>query len=403
MRLFIEPTEPLLFRTGRPFTAGENNFAESLFPPTPETIQGAVRAAIGAQWEKLERRKTGSAKDFAELFRPESRLVSIIGNRDTFGCFRITGLTLGRRTEAGKVERLFPAPATLIEARFQGEQHKTLLRLRPVEESQGIISNLPSGMKLLLPVKEQEQQTNIKTEPLNGWLNAQGLKKALNANPTIEFKDDEFVSSGKIYEREPRLGIGIQSITKTSQEGFLYQVQMIRMKPDYGFVVDIRLSETPENGSGETPLPENFLDDVQAQEKLGLESSAQGWLTLGGEQRAAHFEVLKPEEMADENGLEEQKTGKLLYLATPAYFQDGWRPADATFQPASLVSAAISRYQPIGGWYLAAGSAGGESKRMRRCVPAGSVYFFDRAVTIRQPLTEYGWQIGYGITYAGAW
>jgi CRISPR-associated protein Cmr3 len=50
MRIFIEPVEPLLFRTGRPFVAGEYNFAASLFPPTPETLQGALRAAIAVQW-----------------------------------------------------------------------------------------------------------------------------------------------------------------------------------------------------------------------------------------------------------------------------------------------------------------------------------------------------------------
>jgi hypothetical protein len=42
-------------------------------------------------------------------------------------------------------------------------------------------------------------------------------------------------------------------------------------------------------------------------------------------------------------------------------------------------------------------------KAIRRCVPAGSIYFFDKSVSVIQPLTEYGWQIGYGIAYAGEW
>ncbi len=46
MRIFIEPTEPLLFRRGHAFDAGESNFADSMFPPTPETLQGAIRAMI---------------------------------------------------------------------------------------------------------------------------------------------------------------------------------------------------------------------------------------------------------------------------------------------------------------------------------------------------------------------
>ena len=87
MRLFIEPTESLLFRNGRPFDAGQDNFAESLFPPTPETIQGAVRATIASYWDPR--------KNIADAF-DDTKLTSRIGDRDSYGRFRITGFTLGR-------------------------------------------------------------------------------------------------------------------------------------------------------------------------------------------------------------------------------------------------------------------------------------------------------------------
>lgn len=94
MRIFIEPTEPLLFRTGRPFTAGENNFAESIFPPTPETLQGALRAMIATQWGL----NSGKARSADHLFsQPE--VVDLIGKREgdhnVYGRFRVIGLTLG--------------------------------------------------------------------------------------------------------------------------------------------------------------------------------------------------------------------------------------------------------------------------------------------------------------------
>ncbi|MBV9614034.1 MAG: hypothetical protein JO031_01100, partial [Ktedonobacteraceae bacterium] len=50
MRIFIQPCEVLLFRTGHPFNAGENHYADTLFPPTPETLQGAIRATIATCW-----------------------------------------------------------------------------------------------------------------------------------------------------------------------------------------------------------------------------------------------------------------------------------------------------------------------------------------------------------------
>ena len=92
----------------------------------------------------------------------------------------------------------------------------------------------------------------------------------------------------------------------------------------------------------------------------------------------------------------------MLYFATPTYFKQGWLPEDTTLFPSQPLTAAINRYQPIGGWYLNLHNAGGGSKMMRRCVPAGSVYFF-KEITVNRPLTEYGWQIGYGITFTGEW
>src|SRR5438876_12293276 len=114
MRIFIEPTEPLLFRTGRPFNAGENNFAETVFPPPPETLQGALRAMIAVQWGKTQTDKT---RTINEIFN-ESDIVKLIGRRvadhNVYGRFRITGLALGKRDEdTHLVERLFPMPTHL--------------------------------------------------------------------------------------------------------------------------------------------------------------------------------------------------------------------------------------------------------------------------------------------------
>src|SRR5256885_15272384 len=103
MRIFIEPTEPLLFRTGRPFDAGESNFAESIFPPTPETMQGAIRAMIAANTTLVN-----SAMSIAARFSTDT-LTKLIGNQSSYGRFHITGLSLGKRMkEDGSVERLFP-------------------------------------------------------------------------------------------------------------------------------------------------------------------------------------------------------------------------------------------------------------------------------------------------------
>lgn len=43
---FIEADDVLMFRDGRPFTAGESHVIQSLFPPSPLTLQGALRSYI---------------------------------------------------------------------------------------------------------------------------------------------------------------------------------------------------------------------------------------------------------------------------------------------------------------------------------------------------------------------
>ena len=170
------------------------------------------------------------------------------------------------------------------------------------------------------------------------------------------------------------------------------------MQPHYGFVVDIELGEE-RYGDSELPHPEQRTGRLGTPPEFAF--LKEGWLTLGGEQRAARFEVLQPESIAEEQGISQTTLGRLLYFATPAYFKNGWLPATPDIFSAEPVTAAMDRYRPIGGWLLNPGNAGGASKITRRCIPAGCVYFFEEKVPITQPLTEYGWQIGYGIAYTG--
>jgi len=388
MRLFIEPTEPLLFRTGRPFDAGENNFAESLFPPTPETLQGAVRAAIATHWKP----NLGLAEAFDD---PE--LTNLIGVYAEYQRFRVANIALGRRKAPQQVELLYPIPAHILQ-KEDGKRRQ--MRLIPFSSSNGIQTNLPGGMQLLYP-DEPLNDIEGKLEPMKGWLTAQGLHTALWTNKDIA--KDDIIQDSEIYTRELRMGLGMNNQKKTTEEGLLYSVEMIRMNHKmnwpytYGFVVDIRLATSADTRS---TAPGNYIEGDEAQKMLHLPD--QGWITLGGERRAAYFEVIKPS--ATPSHLESSpKSGHLLYLASPAAFDDGWQPKPWPQTLKKPIAAAITRYQPVGGWLLNPGNSGGKNKSVRRCVPAGSVYFFDTPVSLDQTLTDYGWQIGYGITYTGEW
>ena len=375
MRLFLEPTEPLLFRTGRAFDAGEGGFAETLFPPTPETMQGAVRAAIASYW--------ADSKSLEEVFQDEG-LTNLIGSRGAgYGRFRMTGLSLGRRKGEGIVERLFPAPAHLLTVTEKRKKDYLLLKPRKMEYPK--CSDLAEDAYYLFPEKDLE--TEGKREPFDDWLTESGLEKVLRSN--VHFAKDDVVPEKDILSRESRLGIGMDNSSKTTREGYLYQTQVIRLQPGYGFVIDLRL-RNPAMGP-DTPYFGSFVEDDQTQQLLKLPN--EGWVMLGGERRTARFEVLPAS-----TTIEKTKRGKLVYLATPAALNDGWLPGTL---PASPITAAIDHYRSIGGWELDPASSGGSSKTTRRCVPAGSVYFFQEPIDVTQPLTDYGMEIGYGIAYAG--
>ncbi len=406
MRLFIEPTDMLMFRSGRPFDAGQDNFATSLFPPTPETMQGAVRAMIASNWDPN--------KNIAQAFN-DLTLTNLIGDRNNYGRFRITGLSLGRYKRAQKdvIERLLPAPAHMIREKIRvtkeqsipGKENNVLriarvhLRLPNTFDST-TQTNFPEDVKQYLAPMTN---VKVKTKPVEGWITENDLRRVLANEEGI---DIEIVEPEDVYREEPRLGIVVQSGTKSTKEGFLYQTVMIRMNHNhtnlycenpftYGFVVDVELEQLSPGDA--------LMDDKQTQETLHIPDS--GWMTIGGEQRSAYFRVV------DSSTSTEQQENKgpggentLIYMATPASFgksgELGWLPPEPHNKPQT---AAIENYTLIGGWKLNTGDARGENKAMRRCVPAGAVYFYEGKIDVPRTLTDYGEEIGYGITYKGEW
>lgn len=377
MKLFLEPNESLIFRKGHPFDAGESNYAETVFPPTPETLQGAIRALIATHWN--------TSKSLSQVFRPGSDLVKLIGDRDGYGRFRITNISLGRRKKQGKgeiFERLYPVPAHVL------QDDNGIFHLKPGPK-QEVLSNMPEGMQYLTC----EKPTEGKLQPVEGWLTEESLLKVLSENGDLTQLERIDEEEGNIFEYESRVGIGMENTTKTAQEGLFYGMRMIRMQPDYGFAIDIRIVDESN--------PKQFINDKDTQKTLRLPD--EGWITMGGEQRVAAFKVIGTSTPLHSNS---KRTGRgsVIYLATPAPFKGGWKPGEWSDHNLSTpIAAAIPRYQSIGGWKLNTENSGGKNKCMRRCVPAGSVYFFDTFIDAPQSLTDYDMEIGYGITVIGEW
>ncbi|HXH09566.1 MAG TPA: type III-B CRISPR module-associated protein Cmr3 [Alphaproteobacteria bacterium] len=359
MYIFIEPSDVLLFRDGRPFVAGEDHRAVSLFPPTPLTIQGAIRSRVLA-----DKGVSYAAYASGAVSVPE------IGYADNYGQVRLQGPFIARQ-EDRRIVRYFPLPADVVLAGCP--QPITLAPLPASDssfESSPPLSAGPSGLLW--------HRTIARLEALNGWLSEVELGRYLKDKPFKVTPEHE------LFERESRFHVGIDSRFKRPHQGdsggHLFQVEFMRLRYGVGLWLDVS----------------------------GVQLRDEGLLQLGGDAKAAMYRKVDDAPLLTPGGTIQGKFR--LYFATPAYFANGWQPSDwgqfIRGGRVRLVAAALSRAQPIGGFDLARS----QHKPMRRFVPSGSVFFFesDDMVTVPDAITDDDGQarlsqIGFGQVFIGGW
>lgn len=357
--LFLEPLDVWMFRDGRPFDAGQAHRAESRFPPLPTTVQGALRA-----YHLAVVRKNVPFEDTAAV-------EAAVGPADGWGSLRMCGPFLASRTADGRVERLFPPPADAVPS------GNRIVRLpAPAQPPEWLRTNAPvPGLYPLWEVEGERAERSGKGEP-RPWLTLPALRDYLDRKAVAATPEEA------IWEREIRVGIAQDSSRRVTIEGRYYEADYVRLAPGYGLLVEF----------------------------AGLEGwPERGVLALGGERRSASFETVHVDPLPQvEEPLPERFS---VYLATPAWFDDGWRPRDwgALFEgQVELVAAAVPRYDVAGGFSL----ANNQHRPSRRFVPAGSVYSFRAGPGVQlrtvegcwwPSFTQWGAEIGFGVAVIGAW
>lgn len=374
----IQAQDVWLFRDGKPFTAGEDNSARSIFPPTPYTVQGALRNKIseahGLSFDDYRNPTDDAARHVGELigtFKAQKQ------GLDT-GAFTMRGPFLGLSAGA-ETTPLFPCPADLlhhdpesgpsggfrITAPEETATHTDLGLIRLPQVFQGY-ENLP-GYWMTGEALEAYQQSN--TEYLT------------------EQQEKQIFKSQALYKMENRFGVSTESTTSFRVEGMLYQVQFVRPAKDVVLLVEA-------SGKHE-------------------DKHVAGQMTLGGEQRLAFNSETHPTSFPTPPN-EVSGRFKVIFL-TPAYFRKGWFPEDWSSifgAEVECVSAALYRPLRIGGWNSAAGKkARGAARAMVHYVAPGSVYYFEAAQTFEPPksITENprgindAKQIGFGQVAYSTW
>lgn len=355
LHLFLRPLDVWMFRDGRPFDAGSANRAESLFPPYPTVIQGAFRTHRLLQHGiNLGDKSDANKKTIADL----------VGDPNTFGSLHLRGPYLAK-WDGKTLTRYFPQPADAIADQLD------LIPAKLDKPNDALITSSPLPQLFGL-----NQQTGKPKEPL--WVDENSLKDYLAGKPV------KGTPASRLFLREDRVGIGMNE-KRVVDEGMLYEAEFIRPCDGVGLLVEIE-------------------GDYEADWKNG------GVLLLGGEGRQAIAEVVNaaplPKPPASTSGFK-------MYFATPAYFEQGWVPAAKTVNgkeqsdwrkffkgDVTLIAAALSRYETIGGFNWADDANGANAHRpARRFVPAGSVYYFDGSPQFaddQHAVTDFGAQIGFG-------
>ncbi|MFB3764878.1 MAG: type III-B CRISPR module-associated protein Cmr3 [Methanotrichaceae archaeon] len=357
MKLFIEPIDVWLFRDGRPFDAGSDHRAQSLFPPYPTVMQGILRShhLVVREIDLTDQQAIAKAVGTATQY-PRG--------------FRVRGPFLARRTSEGIV-RYFPLPADAV------QDDNVFRALVPREPPEGVWSSVIAQMLLW----HEDEPVKIKDQ---WWLREDALQTYLEQGEVASDKQAQqeglVCSGGTLFQRENRPGIGLDDATRTTRKGALYEVEFVRPCSDVGLEVEVE----------------------------GMDGwKAAGFMRAGGEGHGARYELsgasawpFPPDPLPPRFK---------VYLATPAYFKAGWQAADWSHffdDQVELVAAAVGRYQVLGGFDLATSS----HKTARRYVPAGSVYFFKckgqaaiKADLVNRAVTDEGAEIGFGQVIIGKW
>jgi CRISPR-associated protein Cmr3 len=329
--LNLEALDTLFFRDARPFDRGEESWAEGIFPPYPSVLYGMLRSLyFASNLEKLSAANTS--------LDPSLNL-------------SITGLALSLliKKEDSSIEKqtVFPMPADLYSVDEKGRKAFPL-ELAPTDAE--VFSNFSYSHFLRLPMTGDQLSGKVQSLGGRALLDEYSFEQYLKgqAGPY------DFHLLSDYMSLEPKIGIGRDVDTRTASEGMLYRVAMRRLQGKEG-QIDLLL---------------------QYQEAMELKLPREGLARVGAEIKAVKFKEVSPFPnfggSFDATKLENGAKLK-LYLASPAIFEGGMMPDVFSQHGLKSLTAAIGRYESIGGFDLIKQ----KPKAMRRAVPAGSVYYLE--------------------------
>lgn len=337
---------------------------------TPLTFAGAIRSKflstkangdIPADW--YDTKKHPEFKD----------TVDVIGTPRNEGKIRFFGVYLADPSR----NEMFPCPYDVV--RRENSRNPEFI-LKPDQSDLFEIAEIravTSGKEGSFYIKEYE-----------GFIMRAGLNDYLSGEVP---HSNEFKKKDQVMLEEPRVGIEIDTNTRTTRQEMFYSIAYLRLCEGNSFSA--------------------WIND-----SFGLPTK--GILKLGGEGKAASYEVTDNDRLTFPEPIQEvNKYRRLkLYLSTPAVFLGGdgrneCIPSSARLKEKLGVSVRLISMIPgkpmrIGGWDMATG----RQKPLRYAVRSGAVYFYeikdgkiDENIEMPIMISDIDSPLGLGSAFIGGW
>ncbi len=372
--LRITPLDVVSVRDGRSFDAGGASLARALWPPTPWTVLGAVRAqlvrAMGCDPAEYGGRGWHEASEAPDSVRS---CVERLGPPEHPPNFALGPVLIARNAK----DLLFPLPLDLVQVKVAGVEQA--LRLEPKEagplREAGARWSNDRREWVLFPPREGHPEK----KPPYRYLTAQGAREWLSGGtPTKAHacNEDPFVA-------ESRIGIAMDPDRGRVMEGMFYQ----------------RRAYAPK---GEACLRVPLLDLAQDLEAVLARTSGLG--ELGGDRHLVRFAWDDFEWPSATGGDDGRSVLWFLSPVRPDDVEDA-HLSEVAGASVRVLAVASGKAMAIGGWRMWRGA--NRPRPMRRYYPAGTCVFVQgnagplhgRSIA-SDPFER---AAGFGVCLVGAW
>ncbi len=394
--------DPIIARDGRPFGAGQGNRMRSLDWPLPSVVAGSFRTALVKAHPDLDfgadMPQGLQAIEVAGVFPTEERVLYL------------------------------PAPQDCVWDKETGR----VFRVQPIPLGEGEGVDVPvDGLDPVMLTQEQAPD-NFKPKTVPAWWPIAKYAEWLTGTQTAlaaEWFNASFCRSAQVEIRDH---VSLDAETGAAAAGHLFSTAGLNVMhlPRY----------RADDESAQVPFSERFARVVLSARATLADArwghlEALSWHPLGGERRLVHWQSSDAASLwacPDAVTPVLQTAARIrMVLATPAVFAGGWKPGwlteglegtlPGTNVKLRLVGACNGRWKAVSGWSLARINDKGQldpngrpgPKAIRRMVPAGSVYFFQKvegdpvqlADRWLQPVSddEQERRDGFGLAIWGTW